>query len=76
MKFLCLACGSEAGWKAVSKRKQLNMLAQEQVLKGTGDYLAEVQTKFTAVTHWTGDLKSMWQVFCSAGRAAGKFFNH
>jgi hypothetical protein len=37
MKFLCLAYGGEADWKALSKQEQTDVLAQDEVLKSRGD---------------------------------------
>ena len=56
MKFLCLSYGGEADWKAMSKQEQADALAQDEVLKNQGDYVAAVQTKVTTVTNWNGDL--------------------
>ena len=57
MKFLCLAYGGEGDWKAMSKQEQTDVLAQDEVLKKRGEYLAAVQTKVVTVTNWSGDLK-------------------
>ena len=58
MKFLCLAYGGEADWKAMSTQEQTEFLAQDEMLKNRGDYLAAVQTKVVTVTNWNGDLKT------------------
>ena len=63
MKFLCLAYGGEADWKAMSKQEQMDVLAQDEVLKKRGDYLAAVQTKVTTVTNWNGSLKTSAESF-------------
>ena len=36
------------------KQEQVDLLAQDEVLKNQGDYLAAVQTKVTTVTNWNG----------------------
>ena len=63
MKFLCLAYGGEADWKELSKQEQTDVLAQDDVLKKRGDYLAAVQTNLTTVTNWNGDLKTNEESF-------------
>ena len=63
MKFLCSAYGGEAEWKAMSKQDQVDVLAQDEVLKNRGDYLAAVQTNVVTVTNWNGDLKTSSESF-------------
>jgi len=54
MKFLCLAYGSEADWKALTEREQDALLAQDDVLRGRGDLVAAVGLKTTTVRAWDG----------------------
>ena len=63
MKFLCLAYGGASDWEAMSKQEQAGVLAQDEVLKKRGDYLAAVQTKVLTVTNWDGDLKTNGESF-------------
>ncbi|MBC7894332.1 MAG: YciI family protein [Cytophagaceae bacterium] len=58
MKFLCLAYGSEADWKRLSKDEQSELLAHDNVLKERGDYMAAVKLQVTTVTNWDHDLKT------------------
>jgi hypothetical protein len=57
MKFLCLAYGAEAGWNALTKEEQTEVLKSDEVLKNRGDMLAAVQTKVVTVKNWNGNLK-------------------
>ena len=52
MKYLVLAYGSEADWKALSKSEPDALLAQDQVLRQCGDLVAAVQTEMTTVRAW------------------------
>lgn len=56
MKFLCLAYGSEEGWKELTKQQQSEVLEQDEVLKKRGDFLAAVRTDVTTVSNWSGRL--------------------
>ncbi len=47
MKFLVLAYGAEKDWKALSKREQDELLAQDDVLRGRGDTVAAVERGVT-----------------------------
>lgn len=49
MKFLCLAYGSEREWNALSKRRQDELLAQDEVLRRRGDVVAAVELSVTTV---------------------------
>lgn len=49
MKFLCLAYGAEAEWKALSAQEQATLLAQDDVLRGRGDLVAAVRPSTTTV---------------------------
>jgi len=49
MKFLCLAYGSERDWKALSKDRQDELLAQDEVIRRRGAYVAPVSTTVTSV---------------------------
>lgn len=54
MKYLCLAYGREADWKALSKEEQDALLVQDDVLRDRGDLVAAVGTDVTAVRAWNG----------------------
>lgn len=47
MKYLCLAYGDEKDWMALSKSEQDKLLAQDEVLRRRGDFVAAVQTATT-----------------------------
>jgi hypothetical protein len=42
MKFLCLAYGDEKVWNTLSKDERDDLLAQDEVLRKHGDYVAAV----------------------------------
>jgi hypothetical protein len=54
MKFLCLAYGGEKDWLELTKQEQEELLAQDEVLRSRGDFLAAVETIVTTVTAWDG----------------------
>ena len=54
MKFLCLAYGDEKDWKALSKREQEELLAQDEVIRKRGALMAAVEPKVTTVRAWDG----------------------
>ncbi len=54
MKFLVLAYGHESDWKALSKREQDELLAQDQVLRERGDLVAALGPPPTTVRAWDG----------------------
>src|SRR5687768_1391898 len=47
MKFLCLAYGDEKDWKALSKSEQDKLLAQDEVLRKRGGFVAPVRAATT-----------------------------
>ena len=47
MKFLCLAYGDEKDWKALSKREQDELLAQDEVLRRRGATVAVLEPAVT-----------------------------
>jgi hypothetical protein len=47
MKYLCLAYGDEKDWKALSKGEQDELLAQDEVLRKRGDFVAPIGTATT-----------------------------
>jgi hypothetical protein len=53
MKFLVLAYGDEKDWKALSKEKQAELLAQDERLRKRGDLVAAVGPA-TTVRAWAG----------------------
>lgn len=54
MKFLCLAYGREEDWNEFSQQEQQSLLAQDEVLRARGDYVAAVEPTVTTVTNWNG----------------------
>ena len=54
MKYLCLACGDEKDWNALTKSEQEALLAQDEVLRKRGDLVAAVQATVTTVRAWDG----------------------
>ena len=63
MKFLCLAYGSEADWKRLTKDEQSELLAHDDVLIQRGDLLAAVQLHVTTVTNWDRQMKTSSEPF-------------
>ena len=63
MKFLCLAYGGEDDWKAMTKQEQSEVLEQDELLKGRGDFLAAVQTTVVSVTNRSGNLTTQNESF-------------
>ena len=49
MKFLCLAYGAEADWKALSKDEQDALLAQDEIIRQRGALMAAVKTDVVTV---------------------------
>jgi hypothetical protein len=56
MKFLCLAYGDEAGWNALSKDEQREVLAKDAVIRERGNLMAAVQTSVVSVRNWHNKL--------------------
>ena len=54
MRFLVLAYGHENDWKALGKREQGELLAQDQVLRDRGDLVAALGGPATTVRAWDG----------------------
>jgi hypothetical protein len=53
VKFLCLAYGDEKEWIALSKRRQDELLAQDEKLRQRGD-LVEAVSPASTVRAWEG----------------------
>jgi hypothetical protein len=49
MKFLCLAWGDDSEWNSLSKSEQDALLAQDDVLRRRGDYVAAAMEGSTIV---------------------------
>lgn len=47
MKYLCLAYGDEKDWGVLSKSEQDELLAQDEVLRKRGDFVAAVRPATT-----------------------------
>ena len=54
MKFLCLAYGAEADWKALSKSEQDELLAQDEAIRRRGALMSAVETNVVTVRAWNG----------------------
>jgi hypothetical protein len=54
MRYLCLAYGAEADWKALSKAEQGVLLEQDDVLRQRGALMAAVETSIATVRAWDG----------------------
>jgi len=56
MKFLCLAYGDEAGWKALSEEERRELLAQDARIRDRGNLVSAVQRRVASVRNWGGNL--------------------
>jgi hypothetical protein len=54
MKYLCLAYGAEADWKALSTDEQKKLLEQDEVIRRRGALMAAVETDVVTVRAWNG----------------------
>jgi len=54
MKYLCLAYGAEADWKALSPAEQQALLAQDESLRKQGALMSAVETRVVTVRAWNG----------------------
>lgn len=54
MKYLCLAYGAEADWKALSKDEQAKLLANDEIIRNRGALMAAVETDVITVRAWSG----------------------
>ena len=57
MKFLCLACGDEAGWNSLSEEERREALAQDAVIRSRGNLMSAVQRAVTSVKNWDQNLQ-------------------
>ena len=55
MKYLVLAYGHELDWRALGKREQDELLAQDQALRDRGDLVAALGVPATTVRAWDGE---------------------
>jgi hypothetical protein len=67
MKFLCLAYGAEADWKALPQAEQDALLAQDQVIRDTGALMAAVKAEVVTVRAWNGNPQIETGGFAKAG---------
>jgi len=58
MKFLCLAWGDDSVWNTLSKSEQDALLAQDEVLRKRGDYVAAATEGSTIVRVRDGKLST------------------
>ena len=54
MKFLCLAYGAEQDWLELTPHEQADLLAQDEVIRNRGNFMAAVEPTVTTVTAWDG----------------------
>jgi len=54
MKYLCLAYGAGANWKALSSDEQNKLLAQDEIIRKSGALMAGVETDVVTVRAWNG----------------------
>lgn len=54
MKFLVLAYGAEEDWNRLTPEAQKTLLAQDDVLRGRGDFVAALEPSSTVVRAWDG----------------------
>ena len=54
MRYLCLAYGAEEDWKALSKREQEALLAQDEKIRRRGAEMSAVTPEVTTVRAWEG----------------------
>ena len=66
MKFLCLAYGAEADWRALSADEQAALLGQDDVLRERGDLVAAVESAATTVRAPHGDPHVTPQAFAES----------
>lgn len=66
MKFLCLAYGAEADWRALSADEQAALLAQDEVLRKRGDLVAAAGLAVTTVQSPDGVTRTTPQPFAQS----------
>jgi hypothetical protein len=54
MRYLCLAYGAEADWRALTKSEQDALSAQDEILRQRGTLMAAVETTVATVRAWDG----------------------
>lgn len=54
MKFLCLAYGAEQDWLELTQQEQDALLAQDEIIRNRGNFMAAVEPTVTTVTAWDG----------------------
>ena len=54
MKYLILAYGRSEDWQKLTKSEQQSLLAQDDVLRNRGDFVAAVKPTATTVRAWDG----------------------
>lgn len=71
MKFLCLAYGDEAGWKALGEDQKAQALAADDVIRRRGGLVSAVRTEVHTVTNWDGRLEVKQQPHAKSLPLAG-----
>lgn len=66
MKFLCLAYGAEKDWLGLTKQEQEEFLAQDEVLRNRGNFMAAVGTTVATVTAWNGSPTTVRSTFAQS----------
>ena len=54
MKFLCLAYGDEAGWKALGEPERAAALAADDAIRARGALVSAVRPEVRTVRNWDG----------------------
>lgn len=54
MKYLCLAYGDAKDWAVLSEAEQAKLLANDQKLRGRGDFVTALQPTGSVVKAWDG----------------------
>ena len=55
MKYLCLAYGDEAGWKALSENEKAEVLAVDEKIRRRGDFMTAVKPNVVTIRNWNKD---------------------
>jgi hypothetical protein len=66
MKYLCLAYGDEKDWNKLTSEQQEEYLAQDEVLRQRGDFIAAVQPSATMVRAWDGTPSTVRGTFAAS----------
>lgn len=73
MKYLCLAYGSEKDWKELTLKEQEELLAQDEILRNRGDFVAAVEGNVTTVRAWDGKPTTTGEAFANSSMPLAGF---